>query len=616
MKDTPKLQLPDWAAYLVALLGLGVYTVQSWFYAHSTASVLDEGAYLYKGYLFVTGQYIPFQDYGAWTNHMPLSFLIPGYIQKWFGLGLGTARAFMLALGILTLIGIWIIVRRFSGHWWAALAIWMVALNPFTISLYSIAASQGLIVCMLIWVMVFSLGEEQPIEQLFLGSILAAALWLTRINMAPVLPVLILYIFWQYDRKTGIRVALAGAFILIIGHALYFPDILKLWVQWLPRDLTPFLDPWRIPAADAVRSWNPPVETLDRIFSFWRSVRSHAVAFLGWFTVAMLWAHPKHWKKSAHYKTAVFLFSLFGILFLLHAWASLGHSYCVDCFKNYLGFFSPLGILLICISFPNTKKQNSRWTSWIFSLVMLGVSTAVAFSYTINAELKNKILKIPVPRIQSLQFLPGTTPFGAALENKFAFSDKLLKHLLVAPAGFVVGAILLLISLYVYKKTKKNFVTIVASAFFVASMLLSFSPILGQFKSTENCGDVIAANENAGSHIANIIPAGSKVYWAGGLSVAPMLYVPDISFPIPQINGGYSFHLGGNSDTLLKFGRWNEDLSQQWKEEADFLLIDERHYSEEWSGFLGSKNFDEMPPTAPTIPCRDDSSIHIFRRLR
>ena len=86
-------------ANILALSGGIAYSIQSWIYTHTLPSVLDEGNYLYKGYLFVSGEYQPYQDYGVWTNHMPLSFLIPGWVQVWFGPGLRTGRYFAVFLG-------------------------------------------------------------------------------------------------------------------------------------------------------------------------------------------------------------------------------------------------------------------------------------------------------------------------------------------------------------------------------------------------------------------------------------------------------------------------------------------------------------------------------------
>ena len=168
--------------------------------AHFRTSFLDEGMYLYKGLLFANGWYQPYQDYGLWTNHMPLAFLIPGYVQKWFGPGLATARYFMILLGILTVFGLWLVVRRWSGYWWAAIAVWAVALNPAEVKLYTLSISQGLIALMLVWVLVLTLGIKRPLWQIVLGAALAGVIMMTRLNMAFVLPILLLYILWQHQR--------------------------------------------------------------------------------------------------------------------------------------------------------------------------------------------------------------------------------------------------------------------------------------------------------------------------------------------------------------------------------------------------------------------------------
>ena len=110
------LQWP-WLAHLLAGVGGLWYTLQLWGFAHMQESVLDEGAYIYKGLLFATGQYSPYQPNGPWTNHMPLAFLIPGYIQLIFGPGIRTARYAAVVLAVLMLLGFWILARRFGGKW-------------------------------------------------------------------------------------------------------------------------------------------------------------------------------------------------------------------------------------------------------------------------------------------------------------------------------------------------------------------------------------------------------------------------------------------------------------------------------------------------------------------
>jgi hypothetical protein len=168
LTSIPQVAAP-WLAGSLALAGGVLFLVQSWIYAHTQASLLDEGAYLLKGYLFASGQYWPYQDYGPWTNHMPLAFLIPGYVQELFGPGLRTGRYLAIVLSLLILIGIWIVVQRLGGKWWAALAVWALALNPAVIKLYSLANSQSLLACMFVWTMVLVLGEARPTWQLLGG---------------------------------------------------------------------------------------------------------------------------------------------------------------------------------------------------------------------------------------------------------------------------------------------------------------------------------------------------------------------------------------------------------------------------------------------------------------
>jgi len=103
---------------------------QMFVFAHTQESVLDEGAYLYKGYLFATGQYTIYQPYGPWSNHMPLAFLIPGYVQQFFGPGIRTGRYFSIFLTGLTLLGVWLLARRLGNKWWAAAAMLVIAIDP------------------------------------------------------------------------------------------------------------------------------------------------------------------------------------------------------------------------------------------------------------------------------------------------------------------------------------------------------------------------------------------------------------------------------------------------------------------------------------------------------
>ena len=81
-------QLPSWSPYLLAGLGVILYLIQAFQYAHTTVSSLDEGSYLIKGMFYLTGVYEPFEPYAPLTNKAPFAFLIPGFAEYIFGAGL------------------------------------------------------------------------------------------------------------------------------------------------------------------------------------------------------------------------------------------------------------------------------------------------------------------------------------------------------------------------------------------------------------------------------------------------------------------------------------------------------------------------------------------------
>src|SRR5574341_2400454 len=211
-----------WTAYIIALLGGLLYAWNALVTARTKTSYLDEGLYLYKGLLFATGVYQPYQDYGPWTNHKPLVFLIHGYIQKWFGPGLATGRYFMIVLGLLTCLGLWILARRWGGNWWAAGIVWAMALNPAEIKIHTLAISEGLIAPMLVWMLVLTLGMGRSSWQVWLGSALAAAMWMTRLNLAFVLPILLAYVLWQHGWKTALQATLSAFFVVVAVHAVFW----------------------------------------------------------------------------------------------------------------------------------------------------------------------------------------------------------------------------------------------------------------------------------------------------------------------------------------------------------------------------------------------------------
>ena len=240
-------QIP-WLGYFLAAIGGLVFAWRTWGLAHRlTTMILDESMYIFKGYLFVTGKYAAYQDYGPLTNHMPLAFIVPGFIQKIFGPGMETARVFAFIVGLVMLVGFWFAAYRTGGKWVAALIVWVLVLTPTWQEVFSQGLTQGLVNALVAWGFVFLLGVERETWQLGLSAGLFALGVMTRINLLPIFGVVMIYIFWQHGWRKGLVAAAVGAVVAFGITAFFWPDILKFLTGWIPEGVFGFVDPFRSP---------------------------------------------------------------------------------------------------------------------------------------------------------------------------------------------------------------------------------------------------------------------------------------------------------------------------------------------------------------------------------
>ncbi len=618
--------IKTWIALAVALLGAVVYLAFSIHFANTQRPTIDEGLYLYKGYLFAKDIYHPYQDYGPRTEYSPLSYLIPGYIQLWFGPGLRTGRIFAIIIGVLALLGLWASARRLAGPWWAALAVWAVALNPAIIRFYSFGLSQGLAICLLMWTLFLVLGEGRSIWQTCLSAALAGLILLSRQNMAPVLPVLLVFIFWQYGRKQGLLSALAGLAVVIIGFLIFWPGILEAWAPWLPASLTPFLNAWRLPEGitSALNS-QPDWKTL--LYAFLEGLRFHFVAVAGSIVGLVLWPARKVWKSEQQFRAGVFLAVLFFLLFLIHTWAGLGigginygNAYTVN---PYYAFFSYTGLLLTIAVFSNLQGYLSVVKTILLSGIIILLSTGVGYgSFLITSGI---LLYIRVPRIWSFlssgKILNGNVALWDFLANKYGIAYDTSRWLLPLLAGLLCGLLILLIGYSIWLLFRHNRLfqfytpgTSIAAVFLLAGMLLSPSIALGGGFTQWDCNmNVIQTYEQTGQFLASNISANDLVYWDGGNAVALLLYAPNLRIIPQQLDDQWNYFLGGDSNTLARLGLWNDDLAKLWRDKADVIITQQVDYPK-WQPYLQDSKFLEVYPPKIPVDCESNTYLRIFIR--
>jgi hypothetical protein len=98
---------------------------------------------------------------------------------------------------------------------------------------------------------------------------------------------------------------------------------------------------------------------------------------------------PKHRMRAM-----VLLSGLFGLLFAMHAAASLGGTYCPFCLKNYLAFFSPMGLIVLSIAGAHWLPSAGRARQAAALLLLLAVpwlfghSLGQPFSRTVLEQIR------------------------------------------------------------------------------------------------------------------------------------------------------------------------------------------------------------------------------------
>lgn len=621
-------QVP-WLAEALALLGSLWAGYQLWVYALTRDSVLDEGAYLYKGYLYATGQYQIYQPYGPWNYHMPLAYLVPGFVQKTFGPGLAAGRIFSIFLAMLTFLGLWLLIRRLRGRWWAALILWLFILNPATLKTFSLAVSQVLVACLLVWMLNLLLGEDRPTWMVLGGSFLAGTLFVTRLNMLPVLPLAVGYIYWQHGKTKSLYALVAGLLPVAWVHIWFWPDILQVWGWWLPRGLTPFLESWRIPAGYE-RFWNPRITVQNQVASFFMAFRFHFTALTSTLAAVLLWPRRSEWKSTGDYRSAVFTTALLIVLFLFHLWAALGKNYCVQCLTAYSAFYAFLGLVILALSFEVWRTKIPAWRAILSIIFILLITSGVGFSALEDVGARILDLRLPVVLADPLSLDFHSERLRRTLAARYELTNLEQRMLVSAAAGAIAGMTIILLSVLVTQLRKHfrpaesenqpgNRPSIAYTALvclLAAGILLTPTIALGGGPYAYDCpGNALRSFKAAGEHLARLVTPGSTVFWAGELSAVPLLYLPGSQTYAPQIEASYSRFVGGDRDTLLRLGLWNEEIAREWANQADYLLVKERYYEGWLKELVESGQFDELEPTPPVVECRQDSRIHIFKRI-
>lgn len=605
-----------WLPAFLTIAGFLGYVLRAVEIARTKTSFLDEGLYLYKGYLFVNGLQTPFADYGVWTNHAILSFLIPGTIQKWFGSGLETGRYFMIFLSLFTLLGLWVFAKRWGNVWWAAGVVLVMVLNPAEIKIHTLALSEGLVAALLVWIVVLVVGEKRPLWQILLSAALTAPLVLTRENMAFVPPILFLYIFWQYGWKVGLLALFCAGILFLAGNAFYFPENLKFWAIRVPDFPFSFLKPWERPNVGGTSLPEPEASNLYRmILYFLLTFRLHFVSLVSALTVWLLIPFHNIRPVSERMRAVIFLSVLLIVLYIAHLQVAFFGEFCISCILLYVGYFDFLGLMLLVIAAPILLKQLTPLRQVIIfaiiSLLILGIG------FSSHEDLSSDFAKAMIER------LDGTYIWGAMIHYITSVPQLILFRvtfvLLVSALVIVVGAIALGL---VYRRYHGNQLAggrigiLALNLFLIVGLILSPTRVLGLGNDFFDCGgtDVLASYKKAGAALSQVVEPGSKIYWEGRIP-AIFLYMPDVKVYPPQLNHVHSYFIGGDSKTLLRYSQWNDQLARQWLADADYIMVQNTEKVYLTDEMLESGKYVKVMSAPRAEKCRWQSAIQVYKRV-
>ena len=598
-----------WLPFLLALAGFVVYLLRALDMARTRTSFLDEGLYLYKGYLFVTGAQVPFADGGLWTNHAILSFLIPGYVQKWFGPGLETGRYFMIFLSLFTLIGLWLFAKSWGNTWWAAGAVWVMALNPAEIKIHTLAISEGLVAALLVWIVLLVVGEGRPLWRILLGAALTVPLVLTRENMAFVPPILFAYIFWQHGWKAGLLAMLCSGGLFLAGNAFYYPENLKFWAMRVPNVPASFWQPWARPDTGGVPIPEPEESNLYRmILYFLLTFRLHFVSLVSALVVWLLLPYRKTRPLSERMRAVIFLSVLLVVLYVAHIQAAFFGEFCISCILLYVGYFDFLGLMMLVIAAPILLRELSLLRQIVIFVVVALLILGIGFSS--HEDLSSDFAKAMIERLDGT-YLWGVLIHYIHLPHLVIFRVTFV--LLVSALVIVAGGLLLG---FLHRRLEKGRTAILAiNLFLILGLILSPTRALGAGNDFFDCAgtDVFASYRRAGAELSQVIEPGSKIYWEGRLA-AIFLYVPEVQVYPPQLNHVHSYFTGGDSEVLLRHSQWNDELARRWLAEADYILVQNAEKVYLTDEMLESGQYVKVFSAPRAERCRWQSAIQVYRR--
>jgi hypothetical protein len=616
-----KLNIQRILALTLFVLSLGLYFIQGLEYSKHMYPMMDEGSYLLKGLYYLKGIYSPYQDYGPVTNKPPFSFYSLGFSQI-IEPGLRSGRYFAVLIGLGTLLGLWLTIKRLFNIWWATWTALLVSVSIALIMYSSKAMTQTVTAFLIVWTLFFIFGKDRKLWQLCLGSIIAVFLPLTRQNLLPLYFLLLFFIVWAHGKRGWLAIGLSLV-IFCFAFIYYWPGLFSTYViTFFPKiignSILSYLHIGHIGNLDSIFT-NTERSVIQETSILFQGIRNFLVPMIA--SLVLLIAIPyRNIIKDKYGKECLFLLTSFIIMVGIHFYAVVTENILINNFPSYIAFFWPLGIILVPFSITFTNRNNNKN---IIVLVLTCIAILLLFSglgYSLFEVTSDTLLHLQIPRFKDMHFLPGTIEISRILTDKLNLTFRSQRHLIGLLSGFIFGIVFLIIIMFIRKLVRVKFpdISYARTAF---SGLLLFGLIATPTKLFSgdptilicNSGDILYAQEKVGLELNNVIPKNSLVYLEYETPIS-LLYIHDVRVFPPQINKYFYYRIGGNDQELEKYGYWNENLSNKWLNEADYLIIGGSNGNAIRNILVTEpEKFTLLKTTSKINPCIDKSKLKVYK---
>ena len=272
--------------WLVALCFI-VSALQSAFFVYALVTDGDaEGAYLYHGWLAVTGQISLYQD--EMTGHrVALPYYVLGLSQVLWGPSLIAARAVSAAIGLGALVLLWRLATRLGGELCGALAALFALTQAYLVGYFAWATFHGLISFLLLATLYSLLATDLRFRRVLTMGF-CTLLFFTRPQIWPLQPLALAFLLWEAESRlerwaiTAVAVGPPAAFFLSdVSHLKLLASIPGLSRLVAPLGFQAVAVPYRYE-----HDWGPAVAgaigLLARSYKTWTVAGAVLLAVLGW----------------------------------------------------------------------------------------------------------------------------------------------------------------------------------------------------------------------------------------------------------------------------------------------------------------------------------------------